>query len=134
VTEFPKRIQLFKIVRMMSFIRYEVTEKIGLKMKATKIKVEFSNLETHMGKFRDSKFKMKCDVEYEELMLVMSGDKRVARLHARNIGNAHLEKKGVRISAMNFEIREGDEVSVVSGSIKLDLGNDAEVWYKELWG
>lgn len=103
-------------------------------MKATKVKAEFSNLETHMGKFGDRKFKMKCDVEYTELMLVMDGGKLVARLHARNIGNVHLEKKGIRISAMNFEIREGDEVSVVSGSIRLELGNDTEVWFKELWG
>ena len=103
-------------------------------MKASKVKVEFSNLETHMGNFRDGKFKMKCDVEYAELMLVMDSDKRTARLHARNIGNVHLQKKAIRISAMNFEIREGDEVSVVSGSIRLELGNDAEAWYAELWG
>ena len=79
-------------------------------MKAAKVKAEFSNLETHMGKFGDRKFKMKCEVEYSELILVMDGGKLVARLHARNIGNVHLEKKGIRISAMNFEIREGDEV------------------------
>jgi hypothetical protein len=119
---------------MKSFIRHEVVKKMGLEMKATKVKVEFSNIETHMGNFRNDKFKMKCDVEYEELMLVMDGGKRVARLHARNIGNVHLERKGIRISAMNFEIREGDEVSVVSGSIKLDVGKEAESWYKELWG
>lgn len=107
---------------------------MGLQMKATKVKAEFSNIETHRGNLRDGKFKMKCDVEYEELMLMMDGGKRIARLHARNIGNVHLEKKGIRISAMNFEIQEGDYVSVVSGSIKLDLGNDAELWYKELWG
>ena len=103
-------------------------------MKAIKVKAEFSNLETHMGNFRDSKFKMKCDVEYTELMLVMDGGKVVARLHARNIGNMHLEKKGVRISAMNFEIKDGDDISVVSGSIRLELGDDADLWYKELWG
>ena len=119
---------------MTSFIRYKATTDWGLDMKATKVKAEFSNLETHMGKFGNSKFKMKCDVEYSELMLVMDGGKLVARLHARNIGNMHLEKKGVRISAMNFEIKEDDEVSVVSGSIRLELGNDAELWYKELWG
>ena len=119
---------------MKSFIRHEVIANSGLDMKATKVKAEFSNLETHMGNFRDSKFKMKCDAEYSELMLIMDGGKLIARLHARNIGNVHLEKKGIRISAMNFEIREGDEVSVVSGSIRLELGNDAELWYKELWG
>jgi hypothetical protein len=103
-------------------------------MKATKVKAEFSNLETHMGNFRDRKFKMKCDVEYSELMLVMDGDKLIARLHARNIGNVHLEKKGISISAMNFEIREGDEISVVSGTLRLELGSEAESWYRELWG
>jgi len=25
-------------------------------------------------------------------------------------------------------------VSVVSGSIRLEVGNDSEAWYKELWG
>ncbi len=97
------------------------------------VKAEFSNLEVHMGPLRDRKFKMKCDVTYEDLMLVMDGGKRVARLHARNINNVHLEKKAIRISAMNFEVREGDEVSVLSGSIRLEVGRDAQEWYNELW-
>ncbi len=103
-------------------------------MKASNVKVEFSNLETHMGPFRDTKFKMKCDVVYEDLMLVIDGGKRVARLHARNINNVHLEKKAVRVAAFNFEIKENDQTSVLSGAIKLEVGSDAEAWYKELWG
>jgi hypothetical protein len=134
VIDFPKRILLSLIDVTKSFLRYEVMINLGLAMEASKVRAEFSNLEIHMGNFRDRQFKMKCDVEYNELMLVMDGGKRVARLHARNIGNVHLERKGIRISAMNFEIREGDEVSVVSGSIKLELGKDSELWYKELWG
>ncbi|MHA1216378.1 MAG: hypothetical protein ACTSPE_11260 [Candidatus Thorarchaeota archaeon] len=104
-------------------------------MRAEKIKVEFSNLETHMGNFRRAKYKMKCNVTYEDMMLVMQGDKATARLHARNIANVYLEKKAVRLTAMNFEIQEGeDEPSVVSGSIRLEVGNNAEQWYRELWG
>ncbi|NOR38797.1 MAG: hypothetical protein GQ580_04340 [Candidatus Thorarchaeota archaeon] len=104
-------------------------------MKAEKIKAEFANLQTHMGPLRDSKFKMKCDVTYEDLLLVMDGGKRVVRLHARNINNVHLEKKAIRIAALNFEVKDDDgDVSVVSGSIRLEVGNDAEAWYKELWG
>ncbi len=76
---------------------------------------------------------MKCFVSYKDQLLIMDGGKRVATMHARNIGNVHLEKKGIRIAGMNFEIREGDEVSVASGSIRLEL-DDAEAWYKELWG
>jgi len=59
-------------------------------------------------------------------MLVMDGGKRVARLQARNISNVHLEKNGIRIAAMNFEIKEGDEVSVATGSIRMELGDAAE--------
>lgn len=86
-----------------------------------------------MGDFRDKGFKMKCTVVYDDLMLVMDGGKRVARLHARNINNVHLEKKAIRIAALNFEIKEDEDVSVASGSIKLELGNESETWYKELW-
>jgi len=103
-------------------------------MKADKIKAEFTNLQTHMGPLREGKFKMKCDVTYEDLLLVMDGGKRVARLHARNINNVHLEKKAIRIAALNFEINDDGDVSVASGSIRLEVGNDAEAWYKELWG
>ncbi|MFW9921502.1 MAG: hypothetical protein ACFFED_18020, partial [Candidatus Thorarchaeota archaeon] len=79
-------------------------------MKAEEVKVEFENLEIHMGEFNEKKFKMKCSIEYEDLMLIMDGGKRTARLHARNIGNVHLEKKGIRIAAMNFEIKDGEDV------------------------
>ncbi|MFX0108673.1 MAG: hypothetical protein ACFE7R_10335 [Candidatus Hodarchaeota archaeon] len=103
-------------------------------MKAENVKAEFENLEIHMGDFRNKSFKMKCDVSYEELMLVMDGNKTVARLHARNIGNVHLEKKAIRIAAMNFEIKENDDVSVASGSIRIEFGPDSEAWHKELWG
>jgi len=103
-------------------------------MKAENIKAEFTNLQTHMGSLRDSKFKMKCDVTYEDLLLVMDGGRRVARLHARNINNVHLEKKAIRIAALNFEVNDDGDVNVASGSIRLEVGNDAEAWYKELWG
>jgi hypothetical protein len=103
-------------------------------MKAEDIKAEFNNLEIHMGDFRDRGFKMKCDVTYEDLLLVMDGGKKKARLHARNINNVHLEKKAIRIAALNFEITEGEDVSVASGSIRLELGSDTEAWYRELWG
>ncbi|MHA2601794.1 MAG: hypothetical protein AM324_006660 [Candidatus Thorarchaeota archaeon SMTZ1-83] len=103
-------------------------------MKAAGIKAEFNNLEIHMGDFRDKGFKMKCDVSYEDLLLVMDGGKRTARLHARNINNVHLEKKAIRIAALNFEVSEGEKVSVASGSIRLELGSESEAWYKELWG
>jgi len=103
-------------------------------MKAEKIKAEFANLQTHMGSLRDSKFKMKCNVTYEDLLLVMDGGKRVARLHARNINNVHLEKKAIRIAALNFEVNDEGVVSVASGSIRLEVGNNAEAWYKALWG
>ncbi|MGY5854020.1 MAG: hypothetical protein RTU92_10670 [Candidatus Thorarchaeota archaeon] len=98
------------------------------------VKAEFSNLDTHVGTFNDTKLKMKCNVTYEDLLLVMDGGKVVGRMHARNINNVHLEKKAIRIQAMNFEIQEGDEVSVLSGSIRLELGDDAQAWYQELWG
>lgn len=103
-------------------------------MEAENIKAEFNNLVIHMGSFRDKSFKMKCNVSYESLLLVMDGGKKKARLHARNINNVHLEKKAIRIAALNFEISEGEEVSVASGSIRLELGNESEAWYKELWG
>lgn len=103
-------------------------------MKAEKLKAELENLETHMGDFRDNKIKMKGDVAYEEQMLTIDDGKTVVRLHARNIRNVHLEKKAIRIAAMNFEIRQGEDVSVVSGAIKLELKGESEAWYKELWG
>ncbi len=86
-----------------------------------------------MGDFGGKKFKMKCNVTYEDLMLVMDGGRTIARLHARNINNVHLEKNGLRIAAMNFEIKEGEDVSVATGSIRLEFGNDTEAWYKEIW-
>ncbi len=102
-------------------------------MIAENVKVEFSNLEIHLGDFHERKFKMKCVVSYNDQLLVMNGGKRIATMHARNIGNVHLEKKGIRIAGLNFEIKENDEVSVASGSIRLEL-EDARAWYKELWG
>jgi hypothetical protein len=102
-------------------------------MKVENVKAEFSNLEIHMGDFSERKFKLKGEVTYLENMLVIDGGKKVARLHARNIGNVHLEKKAIRIAALNFEINEDGEISVATGSIRLELGNDAESWYKELW-
>ncbi|MFW9769351.1 MAG: hypothetical protein ACFFF9_06770 [Candidatus Thorarchaeota archaeon] len=101
-------------------------------MIAENVKVEFSNLEIHMGDFSDRKFKIKCVVSYKDQLLIMDGGKRVATMHARNIGKVDLEKKAIRIAAMNFEIKEGEEVNVASGSIRLEL-EDAEAWYKELW-
>jgi hypothetical protein len=103
-------------------------------MKIESVKAEFSNLEIHIGEFRDSKFKLKGDVSYEDLMLIITGDKRTVRVHARNLNNVHLEKKALRIAAVNFEIKEGEEVSVATGSIRLELGDESEAWYKELWG
>ena len=103
-------------------------------MKAKNIKAEFNNLEIQMGDFRDRGFKMKCEIAYEDLILIMDGGKKKARLHARNINNVHLEKKAIRIAALNFEIMEGEDVSVASGSIRLELGNESEAWFKELWG
>ncbi len=103
-------------------------------MFAKGVKAEFDNLEIHMGEFNKSKFKMKCDVTYEELMLTLDGGDRVVRLHARNISNVHMEKKAIRVAAINFEIKEGDKISVASGAIKIELGKDADAWYKEIWG
>lgn len=103
-------------------------------MHAENVKAEFNNLEIHLGDFKDNKFKLKCEVTYHDQLLVMDGGKRVATMHARNIGNVHLEKKAIRIAGLNFEIKEGDEVSVASGSIRLEIGDDAVEWYKELWG
>ena len=103
-------------------------------MNVEKVKAEISNLEIHMGSFKDRKFKIKCDVTYYNQMLVMNGGKRIATMHARNIGNVHLEKNAIRIAGLNFEIKEGEEVSVASGSIRLELGDAAKAWYQELWG
>ena len=103
-------------------------------MHAENVKAEFNILEIHMGDFKESKFKLKCSVTYHDQLLVMDGGKRVATMHARNIGNVHLEKKAIRVAGLNFEIKEGEEVSVASGSIRLEIGDDAAEWYKELWG
>jgi len=111
-----------------------VLKEIVNAMFASNIKAEFVNLEVHMGPLRDSKFKATSSVSFEEQMLTIDGGKRVARMHARNIGNVHLEKKAIRIAGLNFEVKEGDNVSVVSGSIRLELGDAAEDWYRELWG
>ena len=110
-----------------------MTPDLCSEMKVESVKAEFSNLEIHMGEFRDSKFKMKCDVTYEDLMLTMTGDKRTVRVHARNLNNVHLERKAIRIAAVNFEINEREEISVATGSIRLELGDEAETWYRELW-
>ncbi|MHA2024394.1 MAG: hypothetical protein ACW98U_00730 [Candidatus Thorarchaeota archaeon] len=101
-------------------------------MFAENVKAEFGNLEIHMGDFNERKFKMKCVVSYSDQLLIMDGGKRVATMHARNIGKVNLEKNAIRIAAMNFEIKEGEDVNVASGSIRLEL-DDAESWYKELW-
>lgn len=103
-------------------------------MIAGDVKAEFSNLEVHMGGFKDGKFKTKANVSYEDELLIIDGGKRVARVHARNFGKVNLEKKAIRIAAMNFEIVENDEVNMVSGSIRLELGDESSEWYKELWG
>jgi len=124
----------FCIVVKMRFIRVQDTQRVVSAMNANDAKADFENLEVHMGPLKDSKFKMKCSVTYEEQMLIMDGGKRVARMHARNIGNVHLEKKAIRIAAMNFEVKEGEDVSVASGSIRLELGDAAKDWYQELWG
>lgn len=103
-------------------------------MKADNIKVEFENLEIHVGPLKEKKFKLRCIVTYGDQMLIMDGGKRICRMHARNIGNVHLEKKAIRIAGLNFEVREGDDVSVASGSIRLELDDASEAWYRELWG
>jgi hypothetical protein len=46
----------------------------------------------------------------------------------------HLGKKDITIAGLNFEIKDNEDVSVASGSIKLELGDAAKEWYKELWG
>ncbi|MFW9959611.1 MAG: hypothetical protein ACFFDV_01245 [Candidatus Thorarchaeota archaeon] len=122
------------VVAKMRFIREKDAGSFVSAMNANDVKADFENLEVHLGPLRDSKFKAKCKVTYEEQMLIMDGGKRVARMHARNIGNVHLEKKAIRIAAMNFEVKEGEDVSVVSGSIRLELGDAAKDWYEELWG
>lgn len=103
-------------------------------MKAQKVKAEFANLQTSVGDFKETKFTMKCDLTYENLLLTMDGGNRVARVHARNIDNVHLEKKAIRIAALNFEIVEGGVTNVASGSIRIEIGDQADAWYKELWG
>jgi len=122
------------VVAKKRFIREKDTGSSVSAMMANDVKADFENLEVHLGPLRDSKFKSKCKVTYEDQMLIMDGGKRVARMHARNIGNVHLEKKAIRIAAMNFEVKEGEDVSVVSGSIRLELGDAAKDWYTELWG
>jgi hypothetical protein len=118
----------------MKFIR-RWSDALSVKaMHVENVKAEFDNLEIHMGSFKDHKFKLKCDVIYHDQLLIMDGGKRTATMHARNIGNVHLEKKAIRIAGLNFEIKEGEEVSVASGSVRLELGDNAEAWYKELWG
>ncbi|NWF96156.1 MAG: hypothetical protein HXY34_08430 [Candidatus Thorarchaeota archaeon] len=105
-------------------------------MRTEKVKAELSNLEVHMGPFRQSALKTKATAVYEDLLLTVTGEKLVVKLHARNMGNVHLEKKAVRIAAMNFEITERDgNPSVVSGSVRLEFESqaDADAWYKELW-
>jgi len=103
-------------------------------MRADEVKSEFNNLEIHLGSFKDHKFKAKCIITYGEQMLIIDCGKRVVRVHARNIGNVHLGKNDITIAGLNFEIKEDEEVSVASGSIKLELGDEARAWYKELWG
>ncbi len=106
-------------------------------MKAEKVKAEFVNLETHVGSFRESKFGARCTMTYENLLLVLECDDKTVRVHARNIGNVHMEKKAIRVAAMNFEIAEkGSDPSVLSGSIRLEFTDQkaADAWFKELWG
>lgn len=124
------------IVAKMRFIRDQTNLVSVNLMKADNVKADFENLEIHMGTLKEKKFKLKCIVTYDDQMLIMDGGKRICRMHARNIGNVHLEKKAIRIAGLNFEVREGDDVSVASGSIRLELDNDeiAKRWYQELWG
>jgi len=103
-------------------------------MKAEKVKAEFSNLEIHVGGFRERNFSIKCNVTYENELLVIDGGKRVIRLHMRNMDNVHIEKKSIRIAAINFEITEEGQTSVASGSIRIEIGDAVDAWYKELWG
>ncbi len=107
-------------------------------MKSEKVKAEFVNLETHVGPLKDSKLTFKrCSVTYEDLMLTIEDGENRARLHARNINNVHLEKKSIRIAAINFEITEPKrEPSVVSGAIRLEFSDqkEADTWFKEIWG
>jgi hypothetical protein len=119
---------------MMRFIRNDRELIPVSSMRAEDVKSEFGNIEVHMGDLKDRKFKMKSNVTYEDELLIIDGGKRVAKVHARNFGKVNLEKKAIRIAAMNFEIVEEGEVSTVSGSIKLDLGSDSQAWYQELWG
>ncbi len=106
-------------------------------MRSEKAKAEFTNLEIHMGPLRDNRLTFKrCSVTYEDLMLVIDGGESIARLHARNINNVHLEKKAIRIAALNFEITDArKEPSVVSGAIRLEFSDqkEADAWFKELW-
>ncbi len=118
----------------MRFIRNDSKPLRVSPMRASDVKAEFSNLEVHLGSFKDGKFKTKALVSYEDDLLIIDGGKLVARVHARNFGKVSLEKKAIRIAAMNFEIVDGDEVNTLSGSIRLELGDDSPAWYKELWG
>ncbi|MEM2141914.1 MAG: hypothetical protein QXQ81_01480 [Candidatus Thorarchaeota archaeon] len=106
-------------------------------MKAERVKVELSNLQTHFGSLDGSGFKMKGDMIYEEQMLTIEGEGKRVRLHARNIARASLDKKKMSISAMNFEIvdKNGD-TSVVSGSLVIEFPDEkqAQSWYGEVWG
>jgi len=102
-------------------------------MKAERVKAEFSNLEIHVGAFHEKSFSIKCNATYENEFLTIDGGKRVVRLHMRNVSNVHLEKRSIRIAAINFEITEGGQTSVASGSIRIEVGDTAEAWYKELW-
>lgn len=122
------------IVLKIWFIRVFTKQEPVRPMKADDVKAEFSNLEIHLGDFKDRKFKAKCNVTYDDQMLIMDCGKRIVRMHARNIGNVHLGKKDITIAGLNFEITENEDVCVVSGSIKLELIEDSKAWYKELWG
>lgn len=117
----------------MRFIRSERKAKYVSTMRADGVKSEFGNIEVHLGDLGDRKFKMKSDVTYDNELLIIDGGKRVAKVHARNFGKVDLEKKAIRIAAMNFEIIEDEQVNTVSGSIRLELGDESETWYRELW-
>jgi len=117
----------------MRFIRDEISYFCVNPMRADNVKADFENLEIHMGPLKDKKFKIKGIVTYADQMLIIDGGKRICRMHARNINNVHLEKKAIRIAGLNFEIRDDEDVSVASGSVRLELGEDAKTWYKELW-
>ena len=118
----------------MRFIRYDDEPLSVSPMRAKDVKCEFANIEVHLGTLNEGKFKAKSDVVYEDELLVIDGGKRIAKIHARNFGKVSLEKKAIRIAAMNFEIIDGDDVNTVSGSVRLELGDQSSAWYQELWG